>query len=68
MEFEDDEPTLFVESETEHELEEAMLALTALGYSERELSKVRPQLKTNKELQTTDEFMKKALQLLFSGK
>lgn len=68
IEFVDDEPTLFVDSSSDHELEEAMLALTALGYSERELSKVRPKLKDNKELQTTDEFMKKALQLLFSGK
>lgn len=67
FEFVDDEPTLFVDS-SDHELEEAMLALTALGYSERELAKVRPKLKDNKELQTTDEFMKKALQLLFSGK
>ena len=28
-----------------HELEEAMLALTALGYSERELAKIRPLIK-----------------------
>lgn len=68
IDFVDEEPTLFVDSSAAHELEEAMLALTALGYSERELSKVRPKLKDNKELQTTDEFMKKALQLLFSGK
>lgn len=68
IEFIDDEPTLFVDSSSDHELEEAMLALTALGYSERELSKVRPKLKDDKGLQTTDEFMKKALQLLFSGK
>ncbi|MFJ7971213.1 Holliday junction branch migration protein RuvA [Psychrobacillus sp. NPDC096389] len=68
IEFIDDEPTLFMDSSSDHELEEAMLALTALGYSERELSKVRPKLKDDKGLQTTDEFMKKALQLLFSGK
>ncbi|SER85089.1 Holliday junction branch migration protein RuvA [Psychrobacillus sp. OK032] len=68
IEIVDDEPNLFVDSSADHELEEALLALTALGYSERELSKVRPKLKDNKELQTTDEFMKKALQLLFSGK
>lgn len=68
MEFEDDEPSLFTENGTTHELEEAMLALTALGYSERELSKIRPQLKATNDLRTTDEFMKKSLQLLFSGK
>lgn len=68
IEFIDDEPTLFMDSSSDHELEEAMLALTALGYSERELSKVRPKLKDDQGLQTTDEFMKKALQLLFSGK
>ena len=68
MEFEDDEPSLFVDSDVTHELEEAMLALTALGYSEKELSKIRPKLKAEGELQTTDAFMKKALQLLFSGK
>ncbi|MEK3975619.1 Holliday junction branch migration protein RuvA [Psychrobacillus sp. FSL K6-1267] len=68
MEFDDDEPGLFVENESDHELEEAILALTALGYSERELSKIRPLLKSNNDLHTTDEFMKKGLQLLFSGK
>ncbi|QGM29767.1 Holliday junction branch migration protein RuvA [Bacillus sp. N3536] len=68
MEFDDEEPGLFVENESDHELEEAILALTALGYSERELSKIRPILKSNNELHTTDEFMKKGLQLLFSGK
>ncbi len=62
------EPSLFVDNEAYHELEEAMLALAALGYSEKELSKIRPSLKDSKELQTTDEFMKRALQLLFSGK
>ncbi|MBD7943760.1 Holliday junction branch migration protein RuvA [Psychrobacillus sp. FSL K6-2684] len=68
MEFDNDEPGLFVENESDHELEEAILALTALGYSERELSKIRPLLKSNNDLHTTDEFMKKGLQLLFSGK
>ncbi len=68
MEFDDEEPGLFVENESDHELEEAILALTALGYSERELSKIRPLLKSNNELHTTEEFMKKGLQLLFSGK
>lgn len=44
------------------ELEEAMLALGALGYSERELTKVKPQLQ-GLEL-NTEGYMKKALQLL----
>ena len=69
MEFDnDDEPSLFDHTQANHELEEAMLALMALGYSERELAKVRPQLKVETALQTTDEFMKRGLQLLFSGK
>lgn len=68
LEYEDEGPNLFDNGEAAHELEEAMLALTALGYSERELAKIRPLLKAEPELQTTDQFMKKALQLLFSGK
>ena len=66
--FDSDGPTLFDDGQSTHDLEEAMLALTALGYSERELSKIRPLLKGNETLKTTDDFMKKALQLLFSGK
>lgn len=68
LDFTQDKLTLFDETQATHELEEAMLALTALGYSERELSKIRPLLKGNEVLQTTDDFMKKGLQLLFSGK
>ncbi|WP_391116166.1 Holliday junction branch migration protein RuvA [Psychrobacillus sp. L3] len=68
FDFTQDEPTLFDSNHANHELEEAMLALTALGYSERELTKIRPLLKGNESLQTTDDFIKKALQLLFSGK
>ncbi|MCP2035051.1 Holliday junction DNA helicase RuvA [Planomicrobium sp. HSC-17F08] len=44
------------------ELEEAMLALGALGYSEREIAKVKPKLK-DLDL-NTEGYMKKALQLL----
>lgn len=44
------------------ELEEAMLALSALGYSEREITKIKPQLR-DLDLDT-EGFMKKALQLL----
>ncbi|RNF40956.1 Holliday junction branch migration protein RuvA [Planococcus salinus] len=56
----EDTPSLL--SGDEAELEEAMLALGALGYSDREIAKVKPQLK-GLELDT-EGFMKKALQLL----
>ena len=49
-------------SNDDSELEEAMLALAALGYSEREIAKVKPQL-TDLDLDT-EGYMKKALQLL----
>ncbi|MFS0644218.1 Holliday junction branch migration protein RuvA [Siminovitchia sp. 179-K 8D1 HS] len=51
-------------SENEHgeDLEEALLALAALGYSERELRKISPQL--GKEKMTTDQYIKRALQML----
>jgi len=63
----EDELQLFVE-ETDEALEEAMLALAALGYSERELLKVKPQLEENESLSTTDEYMKEALKLLLKMK
>jgi holliday junction DNA helicase RuvA len=44
------------------ELEEALLALKALGYSEKEIKKITPTLQ--QESLSTDEFIKKALQLL----
>ncbi|MBT2688061.1 Holliday junction branch migration protein RuvA [Bacillus sp. ISL-47] len=44
------------------DLEEALLALKALGYSEKELKKITPDLK--KEKLTTDLYIKKALQKL----
>lgn len=44
------------------ELEEALLALKALGYSEREIKKITPDLQ--KETGTTDQYIKKALQRL----
>lgn len=47
-------------------LEEAMLALQALGYSQRELSKVRPDLQ--KEELDTEGYMKLALGLLLKQK
>ncbi|MBS4176214.1 Holliday junction branch migration protein RuvA [Lederbergia citrea] len=46
----------------EDELDEALLALAALGYSERELKKVGPKLE-GKDW-TTDQYIKQALQLL----
>ncbi|ALS78967.1 Holliday junction branch migration protein RuvA [Planococcus kocurii] len=58
----DSEETTTLLSNDLVELEEAMLALGALGYSEREINKVKPQLR---ELDLdTEGFMKKALQLL----
>jgi holliday junction DNA helicase RuvA len=44
------------------EFDEALLALKALGYSEKELKKITPELK--KEKLTTDQYIKKALQKL----
>ena len=64
----DDELPLFGVNQTEHELNEAMLALTALGYSERELTKIRPQLADDDKLESTEQYMKKALQLLLTLK
>jgi len=49
-------------SQQNHDLEEAMLALAALGYSERELSKIKPKLE--EEHGDTETYMKKALQYL----
>ncbi|MBS4199793.1 Holliday junction branch migration protein RuvA [Bacillus sp. FJAT-49732] len=43
-------------------LEEALLALSALGYSDRELKKIAPKLQ-DKEM-TTDQYIKQALQML----
>lgn len=44
------------------ELDEACEALVALGYSEREITRVRKEL--NSEMLTTDAYIKRALQLL----
>jgi holliday junction DNA helicase RuvA len=43
-------------------LEEAILALKALGYSEKEIKKISPELR--KEQMSTDQYIKKALQRL----
>ncbi|UOY94137.1 Holliday junction branch migration protein RuvA [Ectobacillus sp. JY-23] len=48
------------------ELDEALEALKALGYAEREVARVVPEL--IKEALSTDQYIKKALQLLLNGK
>ncbi|WP_028402917.1 Holliday junction branch migration protein RuvA [Ectobacillus panaciterrae] len=48
------------------ELEEALEALKVLGYAEREISRVVPELL--KDSLSTDQYIKKALQLLLNGK
>lgn len=45
------------------ELEEALLALKALGYSDKEIKRVTPELK-QEDLSTTDQYIKLALQKL----
>ncbi|PLR93737.1 Holliday junction branch migration protein RuvA [Bacillus sp. T33-2] len=45
-----------------HDFDEAMLALKALGYSEKEINKIMPELR--KEQLSTDQYIKKALQKL----
>ncbi|PIC64598.1 Holliday junction branch migration protein RuvA [Sporosarcina sp. P13] len=57
----DSEDTLLTLAESD-DLDEAILALSALGYSERELKKVRPQLE--KEELDTEGYMRLALKLL----
>lgn len=64
----EEELPLFGVHPHKHELEEAMLALTALGYSEKELQKVKPQLEDDASLTTTDAYMKQALKWLLKMK
>ena len=64
----EDELPLFGVNPTEHELNEAMLALTALGYSDKELAKIRPQLADDDKLETTEHYMKQALNYLLKMK
>ena len=59
---------LFGVNPNKHELEEALLALVALGYSERELDKIKPQLDEDDSLTTTDAYIKEALKLLLKLK
>lgn len=60
----EDELQLFPDQSGKQEIDEAFLALAALGYSDRELTKIRPQLEAITEVLETDKYMKKALQLL----
>lgn len=65
VEFEDGVENLLTIAENDA-LDEAILALQALGYSQRELNKVKPALE--KEELTTEAYMKKALNLLLKSK
>jgi holliday junction DNA helicase RuvA len=51
-----------IQSDTPDELEEAILALKALGYAEKEIKKVVPELK--KQKLSTDQYIRLALQKL----
>ncbi|MER1999561.1 MAG: Holliday junction branch migration protein RuvA [Lysinibacillus sp.] len=64
----ENELPLFDNPLVNNELDEAMLALTVLGYSERELAKVRPSLEASTDLNSTDSYMKHALKLLLKQK
>lgn len=65
IDVEDEEHTLLTMAENDA-LDEAILALEALGYSQRELNKVKKSLE--KEELTTEGYMKLALQLLLKQK
>ncbi|SOC36412.1 Holliday junction branch migration protein RuvA [Ureibacillus acetophenoni] len=64
----EDELPLFGVNPNQQHLEEAILALGALGYSDKELNKIKPQLEENDSLTTTESYMKQALQLLLTVK
>lgn len=65
IDIEDEEYTLLTMAENDA-LDEAILALQALGYSQRELNRVKKTLE--KEELTTEGYMKLALQLLLKQK
>lgn len=65
IDLEDDEHSLLTMAENDA-LDEAILALEALGYSQRELTKVKS--KIEQENHDTEGYMKKALQLLLKSK
>ncbi|RSL34396.1 Holliday junction branch migration protein RuvA [Salibacterium salarium] len=54
-----------IDNPEESALEEALEALRALGYGEKEISKVKPELQ--KEEQSADEYVRKALQWMLSS-
>lgn len=64
----ENELPLFGVNPYQHELDEAMLALVALGYSERELAKIKGVLEDDESLTSTDAFIKQALKLLLKLK
>lgn len=64
----EDELPLFGVNPNQQHLEEAILALGALGYSDKELNRIKPQLEENDLLTTTESYMKQALQLLLTVK
>ena len=64
----EEELPLFGVNPNKHELEEALLALVALGYSEKELDKIKPKLDEDENLTTTDAYIKQALKLLLKLK
>ncbi|GAA0334200.1 Holliday junction DNA helicase RuvA [Bacillus carboniphilus] len=51
--------------DSQNEIEEAILALKALGYSDRELNKIKKDLQSLDHL-STDQYVKKALQMLMA--
>lgn len=59
-------PSRFDEEGNARELEEALEALKVLGYAEREINRVVPDLQ--KEPLSTEQYIKKALRLLLNGK
>ncbi|MED3660997.1 Holliday junction branch migration protein RuvA [Ureibacillus sp. FSL K6-8385] len=63
-----DELPLFGGNAHRQEMEDAMQALRALGYSEKELAKILPALKERDDLETTESYMKYALKLLLNTK
>lgn len=63
--FTPDAPVVTNANNRSQELEEAFEALEALGYAKKELVKVEPVLA--KERLTTEQYIKKALQLLLTG-
>lgn len=65
IDFDDEEHSLLTMAEN-GALDEAILALEALGYSQRELTKIKP--KIEQEELDTEGYMKKALQLLLKSK